>query len=180
MAASGWVALAAVSFALVPDLLTVWRGNWAFLQSSVIQHESAAVSLLGQVGPEWLGVATGWLLGVIGVGGLVWLVRSAAPRPVVVAAAATLGVWVSPHLLIYDWLMLVVPLVILSTSGSSRIAIRAGSFLAVAALVSSPLESAQLDLLGGWIGIASLSLILVTVVVWRHAEIRATQEAPET
>ena len=165
--AAGWTALAVASFALVPDFASLWAENWEFLREVVVQHESAAVSLLATTGPAWLRSAAAVAIGVVGVIGFVRLLGSQADQAVVVAGAAALGVWVSPHLLIYDWLVLVVPLVVIATKIDRRVAAGAGAALAVTALVAAPLERLQFDAFGGWVGVASLGLIVTTVWVWR-------------
>ena len=124
------------------------------------------------IGAEWL-VMPLWLASAaVGVAALRWFVRRTDGQwSMHLAAAVLLTPWLAPHLLIYDWMILFVPAVIVWTAAPELRErwVRLGAWLVVASVVWRT-SSAQVDAFGraiqfgviiyGWVAVqAARSLV---------------------
>lgn len=112
-------------------------------------------------------------LWILGGGGFVWFWRRHREEwRLNFAAAVVLGVWLTPHLLAYDWVVLLVPAAILwreRPAAKERWALL-GALLALVAAFGGPITSQQLDWFGAGIQIATPGLALVAWLAARTVD----------
>lgn len=173
VAAAGWLGLAAASFLMVPDLLSEWSRSWDALTASTRLFESGPAGMVSPLGSTTATIVWG-AAALAGLGGLSWLIRSECVWSVQVAGAAAVGVWLTPHLLVYDWLVLAIPLTVLATRLSEEVGGNAGAALVISSAVARPIDAWQLDTIGRAVSVAGLTIVAVTVWVWRRSSRRTT------
>jgi hypothetical protein len=157
---AGGLALAGLSFGLLPDAslayvqfartvlpdLPAWenfplwhlhtvRGFWRLLLPDA----------------KWLADGLSATLAIAGLGAFIRFWRRVRPRvDLLFAGAITLTLWITPHAMIYDWVILLIPAVLIwKTSLSERSTLKViFSLVWVAAFLSGPLTLGQLRLWG--------------------------------
>ena len=124
------------------------------------------------IGAEWLVMPLWLATAVVGVAAFRWFVRRTEGRWAMhLAGAVALTPWLAPHLLIYDWMILFVPAVIVWTAVPEQREqwVQLGAWLVIAAVVWRT-SSAQIDTFGravqfgvviyGWVAVrAARSLV---------------------
>ena len=124
------------------------------------------------IGAEWL-VMPLWLVSAaVGIAAFRWFVRRNEERwPMHLAGAVVLTPWLAPHLLIYDWMILFVPAVIVWSTVPERRDewVRLGAWLVIASVVWRT-SSMQIDLFGravqfgvviyGWVAVRAAGALL--------------------
>jgi hypothetical protein len=125
------------------------------------------------IGAEWL-VLPLWLVSAaVGVVAFRWFVRRTDGQGTLhLAAAVLLTPWLAPHLLIYDWMILFVPAVLLWTAVPERREqwMLLGAWLVIASVVWRT-SSAQIDAFG--------SAIQFGVVIYGWVAVRAARSLVE-
>ncbi len=159
------ILLIAVSGVALPG---AWRAWLAFLAESVNELASAVLEaslpgmvslLLGSLSPvRWL------IVGVLAVGIVAGVVIALRRRRASLEAsiALVLGAWllIVPHVVIYDVLVLVVPLSIAYRSKLRRDVVISGTMLALGLSIGPRVTQMQLDRWGRAIDSATLALIM--------------------
>jgi len=176
MALSGLV-LVAVSWVIAPGWLlpyldvlrsaTGWFSNPGFL-TNAYSPARVGTALL----PAVSGASSVFLLIAWGVGIWAFVVfkrRHEDEWKLLFAAAVVLGVWMTPHLLVYDWTVLLVPATILWVERPDlrRTWIVLGAVLALGAAVSGILTEAMFDVWGRALQPAPIVLAVVAVLAAR-------------
>jgi alpha-1,2-mannosyltransferase len=179
--------LAGLCFWLLPD------ASWSYVQLSrsflpgmiyqeqfplIHMHSLRGFFALLLAGNRWLTEGLSIILSIIGVVAFYfsWC-KHRDHADILFAAAICLTLWITPHAMIYDWSILIIPAVLLLQARPTRKSLWRSIFalIWIAAFLSTPLTMAQLKILPVAIQISVPVLFFVYQAVYQHLNLPARE-----
>jgi hypothetical protein len=180
--------LAALSFGFLPEASRSYFSLSYNFIPSFINQESFPIWHSQTTRGFWLLLLPGKtalaevLALLLAAGGIAALVifrgRHRFQKPLLFSAAICTTLWITPHAMIYDWALLLIPAVLLWKSGSLnqdllRLLI---AVIWIVSLISVPLTLLQLELMSRAVQISIPVFLLVVIIAWSSL----TKINPET
>lgn len=178
--AAGGTILGGLCFLLLPEASRAYMDlARTFLPGMIYQeqfpiwhlHSLRGFWILLSSGNRWLSEGLSMLLSVVGVVAFYFFWRKyRTERNILFAGAICLTIWISPHAMIYDWSILVIPAVLLWQAFPQLRALLKVLYalLWVAVFLSTPLTVAQLKILPVALQISLPVLFVVLLIIYRQ------------
>ena len=181
----GGAVLAGLSFWLLPDASRAYvQLSRSFLPGMIYQEQFPLIhmhSLRGffallSAGNRWLTEGLSMLLSILGVAAFYFFWRDQRQHAdVLFAAVICLTLWITPHAMIYDWSILIIPAILLLRAIPAMKSLWRSIFalIWIASFLSTPLTMAQLKILPVAIQISVPVLFFVYLMIYRRLKLTA-------